>query len=69
MDKTLTCFDGEVYVQIPRWIWHLTRYVITIQPLEQPVAEQNAWDVLEPMTGTVSAERLDWRTRPLSGVW
>jgi len=46
MDKTLTAvFDGEVYVQIPRWIWHLTRYVITIQPLEQPVAEQNAWDV------------------------
>jgi len=30
-----------------------------IQPLEQPVAEQNAWDVLEPMTGTVEAERLD----------
>jgi len=44
-----------------------TRYVITIQPLEQPV-EQNAWDVLEPMTGTVGRERLDLGTTIIWGA-
>jgi hypothetical protein len=64
MDKTLTAvFDGEVLrPDSPLDLAPNTRYVITIQPLEQPVVEQNAWDVLEPMTGTVEAPS-DWTSK------
>lgn len=61
MSKTLTAvFDGDVLrPDSPLNLEPNTRYVITIQSVEQPVAEENAWDVLEAMTGTVEAPS-DW---------
>lgn len=61
MSKTLTAvFDGDVLrPDSPLNLEPNTRYVITIQSVEQPVAQENAWDVLEAMTGTVEAPS-DW---------
>ncbi len=61
MSKTLTAvFDGDVFrPDLPLDLKPNTRYVITIQPVEQPVAQENAWDVLEELTGTVEAPS-DW---------
>ena len=61
MNKTLTAiFDGDVLrPDSPLDLKPNTRYVITIQSVEQPVAQENAWDVLEAMTGTVEAPS-DW---------
>lgn len=61
MSQTLTAFfDGDVLR--PDWPLDLkpnTRYVITIEPVEQSLAAGDAWDVLEAMTGTVAAP-IDW---------
>ncbi len=61
MSKTLTAvFDGDVLR--PDSLLDLkpnTRYVITIESVEQSVASGDAWDVLEAMTGTVEAPS-DW---------
>ena len=61
MSKTLTAvFDGDVLR--PDSSLDLkpnTRYVITIESVEQSVASGDAWDVLEAMTGTVEAPG-DW---------
>ena len=61
MSQTLTAvFDGDVLrPDSPLNLEPNTRYVITIQSVEQPVTLENAWDVLEAMTGTVEAPR-DW---------
>lgn len=61
MSKTLTVvFDGDVLrPDSPLDLEPNTRYVITLQSVEQPVAEENAWDVLEAMTGTIEAPH-DW---------
>ncbi len=61
MSKTLTVvFDGDVLrPDSPLDLEPNTRYVITIQSIKQPVAQENAWDVLEAMTGTVEAPS-DW---------
>lgn len=61
MSKTLTAiFDGDVLrPDSPLDLKPNTRYVITIQPVDMPVAQENAWDVLEAMTGTVEAPS-DW---------
>ncbi len=61
MSKTLTAvFDGAVLrPDLPLDLEPNTRYVITIQSVEQPIDQQNAWDVLEAMTGTVEAP-YDW---------
>ncbi|MBO3458727.1 hypothetical protein G7B40_016215 [Aetokthonos hydrillicola Thurmond2011] len=61
MDKRVTVvFDGCVL----RPDTHLdltpnTRYVITIQELNQASSPGDAWDLLETMVGTVEAPR-DW---------
>ena len=61
MSKILTAvFDGDVLR--PDSLLDLkpnTRYVITIESVEQSVACCDAWDVLEAMTGTVVAPG-DW---------
>ena len=61
MSKTLTAiFDGDVLrPDSPLDLKPNTRYVITIQSVDMPVAQENAWDVLEAMTGTVEAPS-DW---------
>lgn len=61
ISKTLTVvFDGDVLrPDSPLDLEPNTRYVITLQLVEQPVAKENAWDVLEAMTGTVEAPH-DW---------
>ena len=61
MSQTLTAvFDGNVLrPDSPLNLEPNKRYVITIQSVEQPVAQENAWDVLEAMTGTVAAPS-DW---------
>lgn len=53
-------FDGDVFrPDSPPNLEPNTRYIITIQPANQPVTEGNAWDVLEEMTGTIEAPS-DW---------
>lgn len=61
MSKTLTAvFDGDVLrPDSPLELKPNTRYVITIESVEQSVASGDAWDVLEAMTGTVEAPS-DW---------
>ena len=61
MSKTLTAiFDGDVLrPDSPLNLQPNTRLVITIQSVEQPAGQENAWDVLEAMTGTVEAPS-DW---------
>lgn len=61
MSKTLTAvFDGDVLrPDSPLDLEPNTRYVITIESVEQSVASGDAWDVLEAMTGTVEAPG-DW---------
>lgn len=61
MSKTLTAvFDGDVLrPDSPLDLEANTRYVITIQSVVQPIAEGDAWDVLEALTGTVEAPN-DW---------
>ena len=61
MSKTLTAvFDGDVLrPDSPLNLEPNTRYVITIQSVDMPVTQENAWDVLEAMTGTVEAPS-DW---------
>lgn len=61
MSQTLTAvFDGRVLLpDSPLNLEPNTRYVITIQATAQPDTENNAWDVLEAMTGTIEAPS-DW---------
>lgn len=61
MSQTLTAvFDGDVFrPDSPLNLEPNRRYVITIQSVEQPAITENAWDVLEAMTGTVEAPS-DW---------
>lgn len=61
MNKTLTAvFDGDVLrPDSPLDLKPNTRYVITIESVEQSIASGDAWDVLEAMTGTVEAPG-DW---------
>lgn len=57
MTKILTAiFDGEVLrPDLTLDLASNTRYVITIQSVEPPMAQENAWDVLEELTGTIAA--------------
>ena len=61
MSQTLTAvFDGDVLrPDSPLDLKPNTRYVITIESVEQSVASGDAWDVLEAMTGTIEAP-IDW---------
>ena len=61
MSKTLTVvFDGNVLrPDSPLNLEPNTRLIITIHSVEQPAVQENAWDVLEAMTGTVEAPS-DW---------
>jgi hypothetical protein len=53
-------FDGDVLrPDSPLDLKPNTRYVITIESVEQSVASGDAWDVLEAMTGTIEAP-IDW---------
>ena len=54
----MAVFDGDVLrPDSPLDLEPNLRYVITIQSVEQQVAEENAWDVLEVMAGTIEAPR------------
>ena len=61
MDKTLTVvFDGHVlHPESPPDLEPNMRYVITIRDIAPPVAEGDAWEVLEALTGTCEAPT-DW---------
>jgi hypothetical protein len=61
MNKTLTVvFDGHVFhPDSPLDLEPNARYVVTIQDILPPLAEGDAWDVLEALTGTLEAPQ-DW---------
>jgi hypothetical protein len=62
MNKTLTAvFDGHVFQpDSPLDLEPNTRYVVTIQDALPPaLAEGDAWDVLEALTGALEAPQ-DW---------
>ncbi len=61
MSTTLTAvFDGDVLrPDSQTGLEPNTRYVITIQSVVPTVAEGDAWDVLEALTGTLEAPN-DW---------
>ncbi len=61
MNKTLTVtFDGRAfYPDSPLDLEPDTRYVITIETPPQAVAEEDVWDILELLTGTLQAPS-DW---------
>ncbi len=59
--KTLTAvFDGEfLRPDAPLDLEPNARYVITIAPQPEPVADGGLWDLLEQVTGTITAPS-DW---------
>lgn len=61
MSKTLTAvFDGDALRPDSQLdLEPNTRYIITIQSVAQLGEEENAWNVLEAMTGTIEAPS-DW---------
>jgi hypothetical protein len=59
-DTIVAIFDGEVLrPEEPVRLQTNTRYRVTITPIEPDVALQDAWDVLDRLTGTVDAPS-DW---------
>ncbi|MBE9000321.1 antitoxin family protein [Nostoc sp. LEGE 12447] len=61
MNKRVTVvFDGGVLrPDVPLDLAPNRRYVITIQELKETSSSEDAWDVLEAITGTVDAPE-DW---------
>lgn len=58
-ETIIVVFDGQVFrPDSPPNLEPNTRYTIKIESVE-PVAKENAWDVLEAMAGTVAAPS-DW---------